>query len=135
MAEVVFEHFGFSKMQINVQALFALFAEGRLTATLLDSGDGVTHVVPIYSGYILKEGFDRVNVAGRHLTRYLNRLLTMRGYALNSTADFEIVRELKEKYCFISSDLKMDRKIARETTCYEVEHILPDGKMIKVVIK
>ena len=58
----------------------------------------------------------------------------LRGYAFNSTADFEIVRELKERYCFISSDLNMDRKISRETTCYEVEHILPDGNMIKVKI-
>ena len=50
MAEIIFDYYGFSKMQVNVQALFALFAEGRLSATLLDTGDGVTHCVPIFSG-------------------------------------------------------------------------------------
>lgn len=61
--------------------------------------------IQIQIGYILKEGFNRINIAGRHLTKYLNRLLMLRGYAFNSTADFETIRELKERYCFVSSDL------------------------------
>jgi actin-related protein 2 len=54
-----------------------------------------------------------MNIAGRHLTNYLIKLLFMRGYAFNSTADFELVRELKEKYCFVSGNLELERKLAK----------------------
>lgn len=56
----------------------------------------------------------------------------MRGYAFNSTADFELITEIKEKYCFASGDIRVDRKLARETTCHEIEHKLPDGSKIKI---
>ena len=55
-----------------------------------------------------------------------------RGYAFNSTADFETVREIKEKHCFVSHNIKMERKLASETTCFSVEHELPDGTLIKL---
>lgn len=62
-----------------------------------------------------------MNIAGRHLTDYLVKLLFMRGYAFNSTADFEIVREIKESTCFVSGDLAVERKLAKETTIHETE--------------
>ena len=51
----------------------------------------------------------------------------MRGYAFNSTADFEVVREIKEQCCFISYDRHKDRKLAEETTLLDKEFKLPDG--------
>ena len=66
------------------------------------------------------------------MTDYLVKLLFMRGYAFNSTADFETVREIKERLCFVSGDLSMDRKLARETTCHEKEYRLPDNTRIKI---
>jgi len=51
---------------------------------------------------------------------------------LNSTADFETAREIKEKYCFMSHDLNIDQQICKETTCYNVEHQLPDGSWINL---
>jgi actin-related protein 2 len=53
-----------------------------------------------------------LNVAGRHITEYLIKLLLIRGYAFNSSADFETVREIKENLCYVSYDLKKDRKLA-----------------------
>eukprot|EP01016_Furgasonia_blochmanni_P048982 TRINITY_DN7380_c0_g1_i12.p1 TRINITY_DN7380_c0_g1~~TRINITY_DN7380_c0_g1_i12.p1 ORF type:complete len:341 (+),score=61.51 TRINITY_DN7380_c0_g1_i12:386-1408(+) len=132
LAEIIFEHFGYGKMQIGVQALFSLFAEGLMTATVLDSGDGVTHVIPIFGGAVLKDFFNRINLAGRHITNYLIKLLFLRGYAFNSSADFETVREIKEKFCFCSADIDLDRRIAKETTAYEAEYRLPDKTLIKL---
>lgn len=60
------------------------------------------------------------------------KLLFMRGYAFNSSADFEAIREVKEHLCFVSGDLKMERKLARETTCHEKEYKFPDGTKIKL---
>ena len=63
--------------------------------------------------------------------RYIS-IIYFRGYAFNSTADFELITEIKEKYCFASGDIRVDRKLARETTCHEIEHKLPDGSKIKI---
>ena len=86
-------------------------AEGHNTGLVLDSGDGVTHIIPVVEGCVLRaaamEG--RLNLAGRHVTTYLVKLLGMRGYSFNSTADFEIVREIKDQMCFISYDRHKDR--------------------------
>lgn len=90
---------------------------------MVDSGDGVTHIVPVYDGYSMPHLVKRLEVAGRDITRYLIKLLLLRGYAFNRTADFETVRELKEKLCYVgyynfkqSYDLKIEQKLATETT-------------------
>lgn len=131
-AEVMFEKFQFGQLQIQIQALLALYAEGLMTSLLLDSGDGVTHCIPVIDGNILSDQVMRMNIAGRHVTNYLIKLLFMRGYAFNSTADFELVRELKEKYCFVCGDLALERKLAKETTIHEKEVRLPDNTCIKI---
>ena len=82
----------------------------------MDSGDGVTHIVPVYDGFALPHLTRRLDVAGRDVTRYLIKLLLMRGYAFERTADFETVRGIKEALCFMSYDLELDKKLSEETT-------------------
>jgi len=71
-------------------------------------------------------------VAGRDVTRYLIKLLLMRGYAFNRTADFETVRQIKEKLCYTSYDLDQDKRLSEETTVLVENYTLPDGRVIKV---
>lgn len=89
---------------------------GLTTGVVVDSGDGVTHIVPVYDGFALPHLTRRLDIAGRDVTRYLIKLLLMRGYAFNRTADFETVREIKEKLCYVSYDLELDTRLAEETT-------------------
>lgn len=89
---------------------------GLQTGVVVDSGDGVTHIVPVYEGFALPHLTKRLDVAGRDVTRYLIKLLLLRGYAFNRTADFETVRQIKEKLCYVSYDLELDKKLADETT-------------------
>ena len=114
------------------QAVLTLYAQGLLTGVVVDSGDGVTHIVPVYEGFALPQSIRRLDVAGRHLTEYLIKLLLLRGYTFNRTADFEVVREIKEKVCYVGYDLELEKKLALETTTVVQSYTLPDGRVIKV---
>ena len=132
MAETLFEQHNFGACLFETQALLSLMAEGLSTGLVFDSGDGVSHVIPVVDGFIIRHGIQRLNLAGRHITKYLVKLLTLRGYAFNSSADFETVREIKESTCFVSYDPVKDKKLANETTLLDMEYTLPDRTMIKI---
>ena len=119
-------------LNIEAQAKCSLFCEGIDSGIVLDSGDGVTHCIPISEGNIIKFNIERLDIAGRHITQYLIRLLQRKGYSFNSSADFEFVRYLKEKYCFVSNDIESDRKLERETSYYNSFHLLPDETRIHI---
>ncbi|KAK6912947.1 Actin family [Dillenia turbinata] len=116
MVETMFEKYNFAGVFIQIQAVLTLYAQGLLTGLVIDSGDGVTHVVPVVDGYSFPHLTKRMNVAGRHITSYLVDLLLRRGYAMNRNADFETVREIKEKLCYISYDYKREYQLGLETT-------------------
>lgn len=107
-------------------------AEGHTSGLVFDAGDGVSHCIPVYEGFPLTDQIKRLNVAGRHVTDYLIKLLLFRGYAFNSSADFETVREMKEALCYVSYDIAKDRKLAQETTVVDKDYKLPDGTTITV---
>ena len=97
LLEKMFETYGFGAANVSIQAMLTLYAQGLLTGVVVDTGDGVTHVVPVYDGYVPQNLIRRLDVAGRHVTQYLTKLLMLRGYAFNRTADFDTVRQIKEK--------------------------------------
>lgn len=108
------------------------FMKGLITGVVVDSGDGVTHIVPVYDGYALPHLTRRLDVAGRDITRYLIKLCLLRGYAFNRTADFETVRQIKEDLCYVGYDLELEKRLAVETTTLVENYTLPDGRVIKI---
>lgn len=132
MGEIMFEKYGFGGVMFEYQALLTLMAEGNSTGLVLDSGDGVSHCIPVYNGRILQEGIKKLMLAGRHVTEKLIKLLQFRGYSFNSSADFETVREIKENMCYMSVALAKERKMGLETTVLTREYKLPTGEIITV---
>lgn len=132
MAEVMFERYGFGGVYVAIQAVLALYAQGLSSGVVVDSGDGVTHIVPVYESTVLNHLTRRLDVAGRDVTRNLIALLLRRGYALNRTADFETVRQIKEKLCYVSYDLELDKRLSEDTTVLVESYTLPDGRVIRV---
>lgn len=132
MVQVMFEKYNFKSVYISIQAVLVLYAQGLLTGVVVDSGDGVTHIVPVYDGFALPHLTKRLDVAGRDVTKYLIKLLQLRGYYFNRTADFETVRQIKEKLCYVGYDMQLERKLALETTILVEPYELPDGRIIRV---
>ena len=111
------------------QQVLALYSTGRTTGLVFDTGDGVSHAVPVYDGYSLPRAIVRLELAGRHVTDHLGSLLKHQGYSFTTTDELEILRKIKEQFCYVATDFELELSTAdSNTTSYE----LPDGHCVDV---
>lgn len=148
MCQILFELFNVPCVYVSIQAVLSLYASGRTTGVVIDSGDGVSHIVPVYEGFSLPTSIKRMDIAGRDITENLSfNLRKMTGISLQSSSELEIVRMIKEKCCYISKDpikdeaafsssaynhyLNVNFQNQKESDLFE-SYKLPDGHSIQL---
>jgi actin-related protein len=142
MTEIMFETFDVPAFYLAIPAVLSLYSSGRTAGLVLDSGDGVTHTVPIYEGYALPHAIERNDLAGRDLTDYMEKLfnevelnltgqmrklLEKAGLNFSISADFETIRDIKEKHAYVAldyeSEVKSKIQFNSQTTDKEIKRI------------
>ncbi|ESR66073.1 hypothetical protein CICLE_v10008652mg [Citrus x clementina] len=132
MVEIMFEGFEVPATYVAIQAVLSLYASGRTTGIVMDSGEGVTHVVPIYEGYALPHAIQRLELAGKDLTDYLTTNLTKDGYIFTTSAEREIVRDIKERLSYVAMDFQKELAMSKESSQLDKQYELPDGQVITI---
>lgn len=134
MIEMLFQKFSVPSAFIVIQAVMSLYAYGRTTGCVVDSGDGVTHVVPVYEGFAIPHAVQRLDLAGRDLTEYMVKILTESGVNMVSSAEKEIVRQMKETACYICADGLDEemKKHAQSPMDFQYIYEMPDKNTVEL---
>jgi len=112
-AEIMFETFNVPGLYIAVQAVLALAAswtsknvkERTLTGTVIDSGDGVTHVIPVAEGYVIGSSIKHIPLAGRDITAFVQQLMRERNEPIPPAESMEVAKRVKEQYSYVCPDI------------------------------
>ncbi|KJE92804.1 actin2 [Capsaspora owczarzaki ATCC 30864] len=134
-AEVMFESFNVQGLYIAVQAVLALAAswtsrqvnERTLTGTVIDSGDGVTHVIPVAEGYVIGSSIKHIPIAGRDITYFVQQLLRERESSIPPEESLEVAKRIKETYSYVCPDIvkemeKYDTEPSKWIKLFEGQH-------------
>ena len=124
MTQIMFETFNTPAMFVEVQALLALYASGRTTGLVIDAGGDTTRVVPVNEGHVLPTAVERLDMGGRNLDDRFMKLLIEQGFSFTCGGEREILRDMKEKLCFI--------RLPNQKSDVEKSYELPDGQVISV---
>merc|ERR550532_2736945 len=117
----------------TLKNIMSWYASGRTTGIVLDSGDGVTHTVPVFEGFSLVHSIERLDLAGRDLTTYMVRILRERlPINLDNSSGREIVRTMKENTCFVSQNYQKDLSNAEASVDLPQDYELPDGNVVSI---
>lgn len=111
MIQSMFETFNCPAFYTSINAVLSLYSRGDTTGVVIESGDGITNVVPIVEGFALPHAITRLDLGGRDITDYFMKLLNGMGYTLNTSAEREVVRDIKEKLCYTALDFDNDMEM------------------------
>jgi actin len=128
--EIMFETFSTAGFYLANSSVMSLFATGRTTGIVIESGLNETSIVPIYEGYALPQATLKLPIGGEEVTNFLIVNLRKGGLDLPSSKEFEIAQDIKEKYCYLSTDYQQELNMVGTNPSISKECELPDGNKI-----
>jgi len=132
MTTLMFETFEVQNFYVAIQAVMSLYANGRSTGLVVDSGDGVTHTVPVFEGFSIPHAIHKMEIAGRRITEYCKGLLLEQGLVFNSSAELETVKEIKEKLAYVAQDYEAELAAADSSSSQDQTFTLPDKQVVTI---
>ena len=132
VAEIMFETFNVPYLYLHLQAVLALLACGRTTGVVLDSGENVSHVVPIFESYAIPHATIKIPLGGNDLTNYMRKILRERGITFNNQNESHIVQDIKETMTYVVADFQGGLKESAESNACEMNYEMPDGRKILI---
>jgi len=102
LTTLMFETYNAKELLIQDSAAMALFASGRTSGLTVSCGDEIISTCAFYEGFKVPESFKKTARGGRDVTKFMCKLLKAIDMPLTSSSEFELVREIKEKLCFVS---------------------------------
>ncbi|XP_004717397.1 actin-like protein 9 [Echinops telfairi] len=122
LVEVAFEALHSPAMYVASQSVLSVYAHGRISGLVVDSGHGVTYTVPVFQGYNLPHATERLDLAGIHLTAFLAEMLRSSGLVLGQQ-DLETVEHIKHRHCYVAPEGLREQPHPQVLT-------LPDGRTV-----
>jgi len=133
MVQIMFDTFEVTNTYVAIQAVMSLYAAGRTTGLVVDSGDGVSHTVPVFEGFSVPHAVEKMDIAGRVLTNYLQKLLLESiAEGFTSSAELEIVKNIKEELCYVASKYDEEKAQASNSSEMDKPYTLPDKRVINI---
>jgi actin-related protein len=132
MTQIMFETFNTPAMYVSIQAVLSLYATGRKTGIVLDSGHSITNAVPIFEGYALHHEIQKLDFGGHDLHCYMMKLLSEVGYICVTSAERDIARDINEKLCCVALDFEREMQNTLNSSAINKSYELPDGQVINV---
>ena len=122
----MFESFNVPGLYIGTQGFLSLAAswtrraasERTLTGVVIDSGDGVTHVIPVAEGYVIGSAIKHIPIAGRSITSFIQQVLREREIGIPPEQSMETAKAVKERYVLRSVQFKTVSNILNLQDCY-----------------
>merc|ERR1719284_2344879 len=126
--QIMFETFNVPAVYLESMPVLSLYASGRTTGVVITVGDGSMHAVAVYEGYVLPHSSRWSEFGGRVLTEFAMKVMTERGYSFTTTAERDIVRDVKEKLCYVALDFDEELRRSASSGDGERTYELPDGQ-------
>lgn len=128
IATALFENLNVPALFFASQPILSLFSTSKTSGTVLESGFGITQSCVIYEGYSAPCSYERYNYGGGEVTEFLRSLLQRKGYHFYNSTEFLIVNDIKEKACYCTQSLEIEKKLKNSS----LDYVLPDGSVVKL---
>lgn len=130
--QIMMETFNVPAYYSTYPEVLSLYASGLTTGCVIDAGETITHIVPVYECFSMTHVAQRLEVGGRQINGFLKTLLIQNGIELQSSNERDVLRNIKETLCYIPSDYNAELDKIEHVNDIEKNFLLPEGQEIRI---